>query len=118
MRFDIFETLEQFRKANKHLRLTIVVNQYNYKEIPNMLEQLAPYTDIVEYVQLRKFYKYHEALDQKEQLAWDYVYEFITKQSQIGNYYESPIYDVNSLHVFNTYMRINENDRKTLEKTY
>lgn len=99
MRFDIFETLNQFREANKHLRLTIVVNKYNYKEIPDMLKQLAPYKNIVDYVQLRKFYKYHEAINQEERSAWDYVYAFITKQPQVGNYYESPIYDLDGLRV-------------------
>jgi wyosine [tRNA(Phe)-imidazoG37] synthetase (radical SAM superfamily) len=99
MRFDIFETLEKFRAHNKHVRLTIVVNQYNYKEIPDMLRQLSPYKDIVDYVQLRKFYKYHDSIDPAEQSAWDYVYEFMQQQPQIGNYYESPIYQIDALPV-------------------
>ena len=99
MRFDIFETLEKFQAHNKHVRLTIVINQYNYKEIPDMLRQLAPYKDIVDYVQLRKFYKYHDSIDPAEQSAWDYVHAFITNQPQVGNYYESPIYNLDGLHV-------------------
>lgn len=99
MRFNIFETLDQFREANKHLRLTIVVNKYNYKEISDMLHRLASYKDIIDYVQLRKFYKYHETIDQEEQSAWDHVHAFITKQPQVGNYYESPIYDLDGLRV-------------------
>ncbi len=76
MRFDIFETLEKFRAHNKHVRLTIVVNQLQ-RDSRHASSTSALY-DIVDYVQLRKFYKYHDLLTQPNNQLGDYVYEFIS----------------------------------------
>lgn len=100
LRFDVFKTLDLFRQANKTIRCTIVVNQYNFKEVISMLETLSAYTDVIEYVQLRKFYKYDiKDLADEEVDAWHYVKEKITAFDLVGNYYESPIYAVNNLSV-------------------
>lgn len=100
LRFDVFKTLDLFRQANKTIRCTIVVNQYNFKEVISMLETLSTYTDVIEYVQLRKFYKYDiKDLADEEVDAWNYVKEKITAFDLVGNYYESPIYAVNNLSV-------------------
>lgn len=100
LRFDVFKTLDLFRQANKTIRCTIVVNQYNFKEVISMLETLSAYTDVIEYVQLRKFYKYDiKDLADEEVNAWNYVKEKITAFDHVGNYYESPIYAVNDLSV-------------------
>lgn len=85
---------------NKTIRCTIVVNQYNFKEVISMLETLSAYTDVIEYVQLRKFYKYDiKDLADEEVDAWNYVKEKLTAFDLVGNYYESPIYAVNNLSV-------------------
>lgn len=100
LRFDVFKTLDLFRQANKTIRCTIVVNQYNFKEVISMLETLSAYTDVIEYVQLRKFYKYDiKDLADEEVDAWNYVKDKITAFDHVGNYYESPIYAVNNLSV-------------------
>lgn len=77
---------EMFRKDNKKCRISIVVNQYNYNEILDMLDFLSKYKDIISYVQLRRVYKYDK---QSKNIDGDYYYKIIKDLENIAKEKES-----------------------------
>lgn len=93
---DIFTA---FRKNNKTCRVSVVVNQHNYKEIPDILEYLLNFKDVVNYIQLRRVYKYYNE-DVEENKAYDNVKKWVKANCETsGNYYESEIYAYKGLPV-------------------
>ena len=84
---------------NKKCRVTIVVNQYNYAEIPEIINKLNNYK-CISYLQLRKVYKYYDYNKEKEDKAFENVKEWIEKNAtEIENYYESKVFKYNNLKI-------------------
>lgn len=83
----------------KKCRISIVVNRYNEKEIPDILSYLSKYKDAISYIQLRKVYKYNQE-DEIDAQSYKNVTEWIQKDfKKTGNYFESEIYDYNGIQV-------------------
>ena len=86
-------------KNNKNCRVSIVINQYNYKEIPEILDKLNQYK-CISYVQLRKMYKYYNGKKDVEDKAFEYVKGYIEKNAiEIDNYYESKVFNYKNLKI-------------------
>lgn len=90
--------LNIFRRHKKKCRITIVINEYNYAEIFNILDYLNKYSDVISYVQLRKIYKYNNDISQN--IYFDKIKD---KIQNIGikqkSFYESQQYIYNDLKV-------------------
>lgn len=93
--FDFLENLRKIQSNN--LRVSIVVNRYNYTEIFDMLDKLKDFN--LRYVQLRQCYKYYETNIQPDIDAFRNVVDKLKSYPIKGNFNESVIYDVNSLAV-------------------
>lgn len=93
--FDFLENLRKIQSDN--LRVSIVVNRYNYTEIFDMLDKLKDFN--LRYVQLRQCYKYYETDIQPDIDAFRNVVEKLKSYPVKGNFNESVIYDVNGLAV-------------------
>lgn len=93
-----FDFLENLRIIdNDNIRVTIVVNRYNYKEIFDMLNVLEHFD--LRYVQLRKCYKYYDVDITPDVEAFEEVMTELKKYPVKGNFNESIIYNVNGLSV-------------------
>lgn len=93
---DIFT---MFRNNNKSCRVSIVVNKYNYKEIPNILDYLTTFKDILDYVQLRRVYKYYKE-DIVENKAYNDIKNWVKANCKIsGRYFESEVYEYKGIQV-------------------
>lgn len=93
-----FDFLENLRKIdNDNIRVTIVVNRYNYLEIFDMLNKLKDFN--LRYVQLRQCYKYYDVDITPDIDAFKYVINLLKRYPIKGNFNESIIYDVNGLSV-------------------
>ena len=93
-----FDFLENLRKIdNDNIRVTIVVNRYNYLEIFDMLNKLKDFN--LRYVQLRQCYKYYDVDITPDIDAFKYVITLLKSYPIKGNFNESIIYDVNGLSV-------------------
>ena len=93
-----FDFLENLRIIdNDNIRVTIVVNRYNYKEIFDMLNILKNYN--LRYVQLRQCYKYYDVDITPDIEAFKEVMTELKKYPIKGNFNESIIYDVDGLSV-------------------
>ena len=90
----IFKELD---RLNKKCRVSIVVNNYNEKEIANILDTLTEY-NCINYVQLRRIYKYYTKSEHDE--AFVNVSKWL-KDNAIykSNYFESEIYGYKNLDV-------------------
>lgn len=93
--FDFLENLRKIQSDN--LRVSIVVNRYNYTEIFDMLDKLKDFN--LRYVQLRQCYKYYETDIQPDIDAFRNIVEKLKSYPVKGNFNESVIYDVNGLAV-------------------
>lgn len=93
--FDFLKNLSKIKSDN--MRVSIVVNRYNYKEIFDILDQLKDYN--LRYVQLRQCYKYYETDIQPDIDAFNYVLNELKAFPIKGNFNESIIYDVYGLSV-------------------
>lgn len=93
-----FDFLENLRKIDTdNIRVTIVVNRYNYLEIFDMLNKLKDFN--LRYVQLRQCYKYYDVDITPDIDAFKYVINLLKRYPIKGNFNESIIYDVNGLSV-------------------
>lgn len=93
--FDFLENLKIIE--NDNIRVSIVVNRYNYNEIFDMLDQLKDFN--LRYVQLRQCYKYYETDIQPDIDAFNFVVKRLKTYPVKGNFNESIIYDVDGLAV-------------------
>lgn len=93
--FDFLDKLKQLK--NDNVRVTIVVNRYNYLEVLDMLDALRPFN--LRYVQLRQCYKYYDVDITPDIDAFNYVLNELKDFSVIDNFNESIIYDVHGLRV-------------------
>lgn len=93
--FDFIKHLDQL--TNNNVRVSIVVNRYNYLEIFDMLNRLKNYG--LRYVQLRQCYKYYETDIQPDIEAFNDVVSKLKSFPIKGNFNESVIYDVDGLPV-------------------
>lgn len=93
--FDFLNNLRQL--TNPNVRVSIVVNRYNYLEIFDMLHKLKKYN--LRYVQLRQCYKYYETDIQPDIDAFNDVVSKLKSFPVKGNFNESIIYDVDGLPV-------------------
>ena len=93
----ICEILENLRGLGKTIRLSILVNKYNVDEIDSILEKLSPYNDVIEYVQLRRWYTLNNTADNTPYDTC--VANIKATYPHIGNFYESAIYDVHGTKV-------------------
>ena len=93
--FDFIEHLNQL--TNNNIRISIVINRYNYLEIFDILNRLKNFN--LRYVQLRQCYKYYETDIQPDIDAFNYVVNKLKEYPIKGNFNESVIYDVNGLSV-------------------
>lgn len=93
----IFKGLE---KSDKKCRVSIVVNKYNYMEIPEMVKKLSEYK-CISYVQLRKIYKYYEDNKRNEEEEdFEYVKNWLNENANIAeSYFESKVYNYKNLKV-------------------
>lgn len=96
---DWIEIFGSLRKANKKCRISIVVNQHNQKEIPEMLNFLAWHSDVVNYVQLRQVYKYGNRDDAETNAFVEIKYLIQTHCTKNGSYFESKIYKYRELSI-------------------
>lgn len=95
--FDIIKNIRSI-KSPAPLRVSIVVNRYNEKEVIDMLEVLKNLN--ISYVQLRKVYKYNSTKDFDEDiLAYYRVKSAFRAFKKIGNFKESEIFDYSGLNV-------------------
>ena len=93
---EIFKALSN---NNKKCRIAIVVNQFNYSEISEMLDTLSKY-NCISYVQLRKVYKYYECNKDNEDKAFENVTEWIKNNAvEIDSYFESMVYEYKEMKV-------------------
>lgn len=84
---------------NKKCRVSIVVNQYNFLEIPKILDKLNNYK-CISYVQLRKMYKYYDCEKDSEDEAFENVKEWLRENAiETESYYESKVFKYKSLNV-------------------
>ena len=90
MQFDFMKALNQIR--DKRVRVSIVVNRYNYTEVFDMIRQLKGYN--IKYIQLRQCYKYYDTDITEDIKAFEYVINKLAEYPRIGNFKESEIYDV------------------------
>ena len=95
LNFDFLKNLSIINSNN--MRVSIVINRYNYLEIFDMLEQLKDYN--LRYVQLRQCYKYYETDIQPNIDAFKYVINKLKNYPIKGHFNESIIYDVYGLSV-------------------
>lgn len=95
LNFDFLKTLSHIK--NDKLRVTIVVNRYNYLEVFEMLEKLKEFN--LKYVQLRQCYKYYETDIEPDIFAFNYIMDQLKKYPVKGNFNESIIYDYKGLPV-------------------
>lgn len=94
--FDFLENLSKINSDN--VRVSIVVNRYNFKEVLSMIESLSNYN--LRYIQLRQCYKYYEFSNIEPDIeAFDYVLSQLNDYPISGNFNESVIYDVNGTSV-------------------
>lgn len=93
--FDFLKNLNQLTSDN--IRVSIVVNRYNYNEIFDMLDQLKNFN--LRYVQLRQCYKYYETNIQPDIDAFNFVIKRLKTYPVKGNFNESIIYNVDGLAV-------------------
>lgn len=92
------ETILQ--KTKNRLRISVVVNSYNVKEIPQILEIINKNKEYVDYVQLRRIYsEYENKSYDKHRTAFDDISNWVKKLEKIGNYYESDIYKYKDISV-------------------
>ena len=93
-----FDFLDNLRKINNdNIRVSIVINRYNYSEIVDILKSLRKFN--LRYVQLRQCYKYYETDIQPDVDAFKYVLNQLQIYPVKGNFNESRIYDVDGLSV-------------------
>lgn len=86
--------LSEFRERHKKCRISIVVNRYNYREIPYIIKYLSKYSDVINYIQLRKVYKYNEVdIDNVEQCSFESVLLWVKENCKYKDtYFESKVY--------------------------
>lgn len=87
--------LNELKTRNIKNRITIVVNKYNIDEIPEILDFLSNYSAIIEYVQLRKIYKYNnEKLENEDNKAFDIIKDWVINNCDlVGNFHEAINYN-------------------------
>lgn len=97
---DYDNILKFLEENNKKCRISIVVNKYNYKEIPEILEKLKNY-NCISYVQLRKMYKYYKKMNMtEEENAFTSITNWLEENAiQVDSYYESKVYEYKNLKV-------------------
>ena len=95
LNFDFMQNLDSIK--NKSVRVTIVVNRYNYKEVFDMIHQLKGHN--VKYIQLRQCYKYYDTDITEDVNVFNYVINKLEGYKHIGNFNESEIYDVDGQEV-------------------
>lgn len=97
---DYDKLLNSLEKENKKCRISIVINKYNYKEIPDMIDKLSKYSNSITYIQLRKVYKYYNKIEKEEIDAFEYIKNWLLKETKLKKmYYESKVYDYNGVEV-------------------
>ena len=90
--------LDLMDDIDKKCRVSIVVNQYNYTEVMDMLDKIEEYR-CVTYVQLRRIYKYSKNID-IEDAVFERTVELLRANSKmVGNFHESEIYGYKGLKV-------------------
>lgn len=87
--------LNELETRNIKNRMTIVVNKYNIDEIPEILDFLSNYASVIDYVQLRKIYKYNnEKLEKEDNKAFDIIKNWIIDNCNLaGNFHEAVNYN-------------------------
>lgn len=93
--FDFLKNLNQL--TNPNVRVSIVVNRYNYLEIFDILHKLKKYN--LRYVQIRQCYKYYETDIQPDIDSFNDVVSKLKSFPVKGQFKESVIYDVDGLPV-------------------
>ena len=90
---------DYFNKNKIMTRISIVIVKENYQEIEEILEFLSK-QKCISYVQIRKRYNYYNKQDYTLDEPFNYVKNFIEKNSKkVSNYFESPIYKYKDLTV-------------------
>ena len=94
------ELFKMMERNNIKSRISIVVNKYNYKEVPEMINKLLQYSNSIKYIQLRKVYKYYNEVDKEEMEAFEYIKDWIKKETKSKKmYFESEVYEYNGLEI-------------------
>lgn len=94
---NIFKTLKE---NGKKCRISIVVNKYNFEEVPSIINSMQNY-DCISYIQLRKRYKYDKKKDdafEEDVKAFEYIKDWLDFMGHAkfakSNFHESIIYDM------------------------
>lgn len=89
--------LTTFRNSDKLCRVSIVVNQYNYTEISDILDYLLHFADVIKYVQLRRVYRYYTE-DGVENAAYADTVDWVNSNCKlVGSFHESKIFEYKGL---------------------
>lgn len=98
LRTPVSQILNKLVERSIKFRLSIVVNQYNYTEVPELIDLAVQFKDNISYFQLRRYYLHDSELLEIEEKAFDHVVEYVkTNGNLTGHYHESPEYNVNGL---------------------
>lgn len=86
------------RKETRKIRVSIVVNRYNVVEIPYILDWLSSFNvkqPVINYVQLRKIYKYSDKKKfAEDRTAYDILKNHFKESFELdSNFHESEIYN-------------------------
>lgn len=90
--------LDNLSKHNKKCRISMVVNKYNFNEIPSIISKLQSYNS-VSYIQLRKRYVYNkvsDALFEEDSKSFYNIKEYLDAiflEDEKSNFHESIIYN-------------------------
>ena len=94
------DLLNNLEKDKKKCRISIVINKYNYKEIPDIIDKLSKYSNSITYIQLRKIYKYYNKIEQEEINSFEYIKNWLLKETKFKKmYYESKVYDYKGIEI-------------------
>ncbi|MCI9435488.1 MAG: radical SAM protein [Bacilli bacterium] len=97
---DFEKLFKKMESENINIRVSIVVNRYNYKEIPNIILILLKHSKIIKYIQLRKMYKYYGQLENEEKYSYEYIKQWVQKNGIFKKkYYDSGVYDYNGMEI-------------------
>jgi MoaA/NifB/PqqE/SkfB family radical SAM enzyme len=83
--------LDNLRGLGKTVRISVLINKYNVDEFDDMLNKLKDYSDVIDYIQIRRWYTLHDTADNT---PYDNCVQFIKDNyKHVGNFYESDIYE-------------------------
>lgn len=87
----IKKILDNLRGLGKTIRISILINEFNVYEFDDMLAKLKDYADVIDYIQIRRWYTLHDTADNS---PYDKCISFIKENYKyVGNFYESDIYE-------------------------